>query len=139
MEGTEKQILYAKALLDGFEDKVKVRYAKTVIETSQNVITEQDKLEYIDALNLFYDIFDEKLKEKKYYNEIAIQTIELFKVAIHRKSYDEKKLVDFISKVFNFSKQFKSIETAKRYKGFNTMILYDFIDNIGEKKNGQAN
>lgn len=136
MEGTERQIFYAKALLDGFEDKVKVRYAKTVIETSKNVVTEQDKQDYIDALNLFYDVFDEKLKDKKYYNEIAIQTIELFKIAIHRKSYDEKKLVDFVSKVFNFSKQFKSIETAKRYYGFNTMVLYNFIDRTGEKKNG---
>ena len=136
MEGTEKQIFYAKALLDGFEDKVKVRYAKTVIETSKNVVTEQDKQEYIDALNLFYDVFDEKLKEKKYYNEIAIQTIELFKIAIHRKTYDEKKLVDFVSKVVNFSKQFKSMETAKRYYGFNTMVLYNFIDRTGEKKNG---
>lgn len=136
MEGTEKQIFYAKALLDGFEDKVKVRYAKTVIETSKNVVTEQDKQEYIDALNLFYDVFDEKLKEKKYYNEIAIQTIELLKIAIHRKTYDEKKLVDFVSKVVNFSKQFKSIETAKRYYGFNTMVLYNFIDRTGEKKNG---
>ena len=136
MEGTEKQIFYAKALLDGFEDKVKVRYAKTVIETSQNVVTEQDKQEYIDALNLFYDVFDEKLKEKKYYNEIAIQTIELLKIAIHRKSYDEKKLVGFVSKVFNFLKQFKSMETAKRYYGFNTMVLYNFIDRTGEKKNG---
>lgn len=136
MEGTEKQIFYAKALLDGFEDKVKVRYAKTVIETSKNVVTEQDKQDYIDALNLFYDVFDEKLKDKKYYNEIAIQTIELFKIAIHRKNYDEKKLVDFVSKVFNFSKQFKSMETAKRYYGFNTMVLYNFIDRTGEKKNG---
>lgn len=136
MEGTEKQIFYAKALLDGFEDKVKVRYAKTVIETSKNVVTEQDKQEYIDALNLFYDVFDEKLKEKKYYNEIAIQTIELLKIAIHRKTYDEKKLVDFVSKVVNFSKQFKSIETAKRYYGFNTMVLYNFINRTGEKKNG---
>lgn len=136
MEGTEKQIFYAKVLLDGFEDKVKVRYAKTVIETSKNVVTEQDKQNYIDALNLFYDVFDEKLKDKKYYNEIAIQTIELFKIAIHRKSYDEKKLVDFVSKVFNFSKQFKSMETAKRYYGFNTMVLYNFIDRTGEKKNG---
>lgn len=136
MEGTEKQIFYAKTLLDGFEDKVKVRYAKTVIETSKNVVTEQDKQDYIDALNLFYDVFDEKLKDKKYYNEIAIQTIELLKIAIHRKSYDEKKLVDFVSKVFNFSKQFKSIETAKRYYGFNTMVLYNFIDRTGEKKNG---
>ena len=136
MEGTEKQIFYAKALLDGFEDKVKVRYAKTVIETSKNVVTEQDKQEYIDALNLFYDVFDEKLKEKKYYNEIAIQTIELLKIAIHRKTYDEKKLVDFVSKVVNFSKQFKSMETAKRYYGFNTMVLYNFIDRTGEKKNG---
>ena len=136
MEGTEKQIFYAKALLDGFEDKVKVRYAKTVIETSKNVVTEQDKQEYIDALNLFYDVFDEKLKEKKYYNEIAIQTIELLKIAIHRKTYDEKKLVDFVSKVVNFSKQFKSVETAKRYYGFNTMVLYNFIDRTGEKKNG---
>lgn len=136
MEGTERQIFYAKALLDGFEDKVKVRYAKTVIETSKNVVTEQDKQEYIDALNLFYDVFDEKLKDKKYYNEIAIQTIELLKIAIHRKSYDEKKLVDFVSKVLNFSKQFKSIETAKRYYGFNTMVLYNFIDRTGEKKNG---
>ena len=136
MEGTEKQIFYAKTLLDGFEDKVKVRYAKTVIETSKNVVTEQDKQEYIDALNLFYDVFDEKLKEKKYYNEIAIQTIELLKIAIHRKTYDEKKLVDFVSKVVNFSKQFKSIETAKRYYGFNTMVLYNFIDRTGEKKNG---
>lgn len=136
MEGTERQIFYAKALLDGFEDKVKVRYAKTVIETSKNVVTEQDKQDYIDALNLFYDVFDEKLKDKKYYNEIAIQTIELLKIAIHRKSYDEKKLVDFVSKVFNFSKQFKSMETAKRYYGFNTMVLYNFIDRTGEKKNG---
>ena len=136
MEGTEKQIFYAKALLDGFEDKVKVRYAKTVIETSKNVVTEQDKQEYIDALNLFYDVFDEKLKEKKYYNEMAIQTMELLKIAIHRKTYDEKKLVDFVSKVVNFSKQFKSIETAKRYYGFNTMVLYNFIDRTGEKKNG---
>ena len=136
MEGTEKQIFYAKALLDGFEDKVKVRYTKTVIETSKNVVTEQDKQEYIDALNLFYDVFDEKLKEKKYYNEIAIQTIELLKIAIHRKTYDEKKLVDFVSKVVNFSKQFKSMETAKRYYGFNTMVLYNFIDRTGEKKNG---
>ena len=136
MEGTEKQIFYAKSLLDGFEDKVKVRYAKTVIETSKNLVTEQDKQEYIDALNLFYDVFDEKLKEKKYYNEIAIQTIELLKIAIHRKTYDEKKLVDFVSKVFNFSKQFKSMETAKRYYGFNTMVLYNFIDRTGEKKNG---
>lgn len=136
MEGTEKQIFYAKVLLDGFEDKVKVRYAKTVIETSKNVVTEQDKQEYIDALNLFYDVFDEKLKEKKYYNEIAIQTIELLKIAIHRKTYDEKKLVDFVSKVVNFSKQFKSMETAKRYYGFNTMVLYNFIDRTGEKKNG---
>lgn len=136
MEGTERQIFYAKALLDGFEDKVKVRYAKTVIETSKNVVTEQDKQDYIDALNLFYDVFDEKLKDKKYYNEIAIQTIELFKIAIHRKSYDEKKLVDFVSKVVNFSKQFKSMETAKRYYGFNTMVLYNFIDRTGEKKNG---
>ena len=136
MEGTEKQIFYAKSLLDGFEDKVKVRYAKTVIETSKNVVTEQDKQEYIDALNLFYDVFDEKLKEKKYYNEIAIQTIELLKIAIHRKTYDEKKLVDFVSKVVNFSKQFKSMETAKRYNGFNTMVLYNFIDRTGEKKNG---
>ena len=136
MEGTEKQIFYAKALSDGFEDKVKVRYAKTVIETSKNVVTEQDKQEYIDALNLFYDVFDEKLKEKKYYNEIAIQTIELLKIAIHRKTYDEKKLVDFVSKVVNFSKQFKSMETAKRYYGFNTMVLYNFIDRTGEKKNG---
>lgn len=136
MEGTEKQIFYAKTLLDGFEDKVKVRYAKTVIETSKNVVTEQDKQEYIDALNLFYDVFDEKLKEKKYYNEIAIQTIELLKIAIHRKTYDEKKLVDFVSKVVNFSKQFKSMETAKRYYGFNTMVLYNFIDRTGEKKNG---
>ena len=136
MEGTEKQIFYAKTLLDGFEDKVKVRYAKTVIETSKNVVTEQDKQEYIDALNLFYDVFDEKLKEKKYYNEIAIQTIELLKIAIHRKTYDEKKLVDFVSKVVNFSKQFKSMETAKRYNGFNTMVLYNFIDRTGEKKNG---
>ena len=136
MEGTEKQIFYAKALLDGFEDKVKVRYAKTVIETSQNVVSDQDKQEYIDALNLFYDVFDEKLKEKKYYNEIAIQTIELLKIAIHRKTYDEKKLVDFVSKVVNFSKQFKSMETAKRYYGFNTMVLYNFIDRTGEKKNG---
>lgn len=136
MEGTERQIFYAKALLDGFEDKVKVRYAKTVIETSKNVVTEQDKQEYIDALNLFYDVFDEKLKDKKYYNEIAIQTIELLKIAIHRKSYDEKKLVDFVSKVVNFSKQFKSMETAKRYYGFNTMVLYNFIDRTGEKKNG---
>ena len=136
MEGTEKQIFYAKALLDGFEDKVKVRYAKTVIETSKNLVTEQDKQEYIDALNLFYDVFDEKLKDKKYYNEIAIQTIELLKIAIHRKTYDEKKLVDFVSKVFNFSKQFKSMETAKRYYGFNTMVLYNFIDRTGEKKNG---
>ena len=136
MEGTEKQIFYAKALLDGFEDKVKVRYAKTVIETSKNVVTEQDKQEYIDALNLFYDVFDEKLKEKKYYNEIAIQTIELLKIAIHRKTYDEKKLVDFVSKVVNFTKQFKSMETAKRYYGFNTMVLYNFIDRTGEKKNG---
>ena len=136
MEGTEKQIFYAKALLDGFEDKVKVRYAKTVIETSKNVVTEQDKQEYIDALNLFYDVFDEKLKEKKYYNEIAIQTIELLKIAIHRKTYDEKKLVDFVSKVVNFSKQFKSMETVKRYYGFNTMVLYNFIDRTGEKKNG---
>ena len=138
MEGTEKQIFYAKSLLDGFEDKVKVkvRYAKTVIETSKNVVTEQDKQEYIDALNLFYDVFDEKLKDKKYYNEIAIQTIELLKIAIHRKTYDEKKLVDFVSKVVNFSKQFKSMETAKRYYGFNTMVLYNFIDRTGEKKNG---
>ena len=136
MEGTEKQIFYAKAILDGFWDKVKVRYAKTVIETSKNVVTEQDKQEYIDALNLFYDVFDEKLKEKKYYNEIAIQTIELLKIAIHRKTYDEKKLVDFVSKVVNFSKQFKSMETAKRYYGFNTMVLYNFIDRTGEKKNG---
>ena len=136
MEGTEKQIFYAKSLLDGFEDKVKVRYAKTVIETSKNVVTEQDKQDYIDALNLFYDVFDEKLKDKKYYNEIAIQTIELLKIAIHCKSYDEKKLVDFVSKVFNFSKQFKSMETAKRYYGFNTMVLYNFIDRTGEKKNG---
>ena len=136
MEGTEKQVFYAKALLDGFEDKVKVRYAKTVIGTSKNVVTEQDKQEYIDALNLFYDVFDEKLKEKKYYNEIAIQTIELLKIAIHRKTYDEKKLVDFVSKVVNFSKQFKSMETAKRYYGFNTMVLYNFIDRTGEKKNG---
>ena len=136
MEGTEKQISYAKTLLDGFEDKVKVRYAKTVIETSKNVVTEQDKQEYIDALNLFYDVFDEKLKEKKYYNEIAIQTIELLKIAIHRKTYDEKKLVDFVSKVVNFSKQFKSMETVKRYYGFNTMVLYNFIDRTGEKKNG---
>ena len=136
MEGTERQIFYAKAILDGFEDKVKVRYAKTVIETSKNVVTEQDKQEYIDALNLFYDVFDEKLKEKKYYNEIAIQTIELLKIAIHRKTYDEKKLVDFVSKVVNFSKQFKSMETAKRYYGFNTMVLYNFIDRTGEKKNG---
>ena len=136
MEGTEKQISYAKTLLDGFEDKVKVRYAKTVIETSKNVVTEQDKQEYIDALNLFYDVFDEKLKEKKYYNEIAIQTIELLKIAMHRKTYDEKKLVDFVSKVVNFSKQFKSMETAKRYNGFNTMVLYNFIDRTGEKKNG---
>ena len=136
MEGTEKQIFYAKTLLDGFEDKVKVRYAKTVIETSKNVVTEQDKQEYIDALNLFYDVFDEKLKDKKYYNEIAIQTIELLKIAIHRKTYDEKKLVDFVSKVVNFSKQFKSMETAKRYYGFNTMVLYNFIDRTGEKKNG---
>lgn len=136
MEGTERQIFYAKALLDGFEDKVKVRYAKTVIETSKNVVTEQDKQDYIDALNLFYDVFDEKLKDKKYYNEIAIQTIELLKIAIHRKSYDEKKLVDFVSKVVNFSKQFKSMETAKRYYGFNTMVLYNFIDRTGEKKNG---
>lgn len=136
MEGTEKQIFYAKVLLDGFEDKVKVRYAKTVIETSKNVVTEQDKQDYIDALNLFYDVFDEKLKDKKYYNEIAIQTIELLKIAIHRKSYDEKKLVDFVSKVLNFSKQFKSMETAKRYYGFNTMVLYNFIDRTGEKKNG---
>ena len=136
MEGTEKQIFYAKALLDGCEDKVKVRYAKTVIKTSKNVVTEQDKQEYIDALNLFYDVFDEKLKEKKYYNEIAIQTIELLKIAIHRKTYDEKKLVDFVSKVVNFSKQFKSMETAKRYYGFNTMVLYNFIDRTGEKKNG---
>lgn len=136
MEGTERQIFYAKTLLDGFEDKVKVRYAKTVIETSKNVVTEQDKQDYIDALNLFYDVFDEKLKDKKYYNEIAIQTIELLKIAIHRKSYDEKKLVDFVSKVFNFSKQFKSMETAKRYYGFNTMVLYNFIDRTGEKKNG---
>ena len=136
MEGTEKQISYAKTLLDGFEDKVKVRYAKTVIETSKNVVTEQDKQEYIDALNLFYDVFDEKLKDKKYYNEIAIQTIELLKIAIHRKTYDEKKLVDFVSKVVNFSKQFKSMETAKRYNGFNTMVLYNFIDRTGEKKNG---
>lgn len=136
MEGTEKQIFYAKVLLDGFEDKVKVRYAKTVIETSKNVVTEQDKQEYIDALNLFYDVFDEKLKDKKYYNEIAIQTIELLKIAIHRKTYDEKKLVDFVSKVVNFSKQFKSMETAKRYYGFNTMVLYNFIDRTGEKKNG---
>ena len=136
MEGTEKQIFYAKTLLDGFEDKVKVRYAKTVIETSKNVVTEQDKQEYIDALNLFYDVFDEKLKEKKYYNEIAIQTIELLKIAIHRKTYDEKKIVDFVSKVVNFSKQFKSMETAKRYYGFNTMVLYNFIDRTGEKKNG---
>lgn len=136
MEGTEKQIFYAKVLLDGFEDKVKVRYAKTVIETSKNVVTEQDKQEYIDALNLFYDVFDEKLKDKKYYNEIAIQTIELLKIAIHRKSYDEKKLVNFVSKVVNFSKQFKSMETAKRYYGFNTMVLYNFIDRTGEKKNG---
>ena len=136
MEGTEKQIFYAKTLLDGFEDKVKVRYAKTVIETSKNVVTEQDKQDYIDALNLFYDVFDEKLKDKKYYNEIAIQTIELLKIAIHRKSYDEKKLVDFVSKVVNFSKQFKSMETAKRYYGFNTMVLYNFIDRTGEKKNG---
>ena len=136
MEGTEKQIFYAKTLLDGFEDKVKVRYAKTVIETSKNIVTEQDKQEYIDALNLFYDVFDEKLKDKKYYNEIAIQTIELLKIAIHRKTYDEKKLVDFVSKVVNFSKQFKSMETAKRYYGFNTMVLYNFIDRTGEKKNG---
>lgn len=136
MEGTERQIFYAKALLDGFEDKVKVRYAKTVIETSKNVVTEKDKQEYIDALNLFYDVFDEKLKEKKYYNEIAVQTIELLKIAIHRKTYDEKKLVDFVSKVVNFSKQFKSMETAKRYYGFNTMVLYNFIDRTGEKKNG---
>ena len=136
MEGTEKQIFYAKVLLVGFEDKVKVRYAKTVIETSKNVVTEQDKQEYIDALNLFYDVFDEKLKDKKYYNEIAIQTIELLKIAIHRKTYDEKKLVDFVSKVVNFSKQFKSMETAKRYYGFNTMVLYNFIDRTGEKKNG---
>lgn len=136
MEGTERQIFYAKALLDGFEDKVKVRYAKTVIETSKNVVTEQDKQDYIDALNLFYDVFDEKLKDKKYYNEIAIQTIELLKIAIHRKTYDEKKLVDFVSKVVNFSKQFKSMETAKRYYGFNTMVLYNFIDRTGEKKNG---
>lgn len=136
MEGTEKQIFYAKTLLDGFKDKVKVRYAKTVIETSKNVVTEQDKQEYIDALNLFYDVFDEKLKDKKYYNEIAIQTIELLKIAIHRKTYDEKKLVDFVSKVVNFSKQFKSMETAKRYYGFNTMVLYNFIDRTGEKKNG---
>ena len=136
MEGTEKQIFYAKVLLDGFEDKVKVRYAKTVIETSKNVVTEHDKQEYIDALNLFYDVFDEKLKDKKYYNEIAIQTIELLKIAIHRKTYDEKKLVDFVSKVVNFSKQFKSMETAKRYYGFNTMVLYNFIDRTGEKKNG---
>lgn len=136
MEGTERQIFYAKALLDGFEDKVKVRYAKTVIETSKNVVTEKDKQEYIDALNLFYDVFDEKLKDKKYYNEIAIQTIELLKIAIHRKTYDEKKLVNFVSKVFNFSKQFKSMETAKRYYGFNTMVLYNFIDRTGEKKNG---
>lgn len=136
MEGTEKQIFYAKVLLDGFEDKVKVRYAKTVIETSKNVVTEQDKQEYIDALNLFYDVFDEKLKDKKYYNEIAIQTIELLKIAIHRKTYDEKKLVDFVSKVVNFSKQFKSMETSKRYYGFNTMVLYNFIDRTGEKKNG---
>ena len=136
MEGTEKQIFYEKILLDGFEDKVKVRYAKTVIETSKNVVTEQDKQEYIDALNLFYDVFDEKLKEKKYYNEIAIQTIELLKIAIHRKTYDEKKIVDFVSKVVNFSKQFKSMETAKRYYGFNTMVLYNFIDRTGEKKNG---
>lgn len=136
MEGTERQIFYAKALLDGFEDKVKVRYAKTVIETSKNVVTEQDKQEYIDALNLFYDVFDEKLKDKKYYNEIAIQTIELLKIAIHRKTYDEKKLVNFVSKVVNFSKQFKSMETAKRYYGFNTMVLYNFIDRTGEKKNG---
>ena len=136
MEGTEKQISYAKTLLDGFEDKVKVRYAKTLIETSKNVVTEQDKQEYIDALNLFYDVFDEKLKEKKYYNEIAIQTIELLKIAIHRKTYDEKKLVDFVSKVVNFSKQFKSMETVKRYYGFNTMVLYNFIDRTGEKKNG---
>lgn len=136
MEGTERQIFYVKALLDGFEDKVKVRYAKTVIETSKNVVTEQDKQEYIDALNLFYDVFDEKLKDKKYYNEIAIQTIELLKIAIHRKTYDEKKLVNFVSKVVNFSKQFKSMETAKRYYGFNTMVLYNFIDRTGEKKNG---
>ena len=136
MEGTEKQIFYAKALLDGFEDKVKVRYAKTVIETSQNVVSDQDKTEYIIALNLFFNMFDEKLKDKKYYIEFSIPTIELIKMAVHNKLYDEKKLVDFVSKVVNFSKQFKSMETAKRYYGFNTMVLYNFIDRTGEKKNG---
>ena len=74
MEGTEKQIFYAKALLDGFEDKVKVRYAKTVIETSQNVVSDQDKTEYIISLNLFFNMFDEKLKDKKHYGKIRLIT-----------------------------------------------------------------
>ena len=99
-------------------------------------ITETIVIKVTRTTECIEQCFDEKLKEKKYYNEIAIQTIELLKIAIHRKTYDEKKLVGFVSKVVNFSKQFKSMETAKRYYGFNTMVLYNFIDRTGEKKNG---
>lgn len=133
MEGTEKQIAYAKVLLEGIEDKVKVRYAKTVIETSQNVVTEQDKQEYIDALNLFYDIFDEKLKDKKYYNEIAIPTIELIKMAVHWKSYDEKKLVKFLKKIYVFVNQFKTEKGANRFYKMNIFIIYQCLDRDTEE------
>ena len=128
MEGTEKQIFYAKALLDGFEDKVKVRYAKTVIETSQNVVSDQDKTEYIIALNLFFNMFDEKLKDKKYYIEFSIPTIELIKMAVHNKLYDEKKLLKFLQKLYLFTKPYRSEKSVKRFYEMNVFVIYQCLN-----------
>ena len=128
MEGTEKQISYAKTLLDGFEDKVKVRYAKTVIETSQNVVSDQDKTEYIIALNLFFNMFDEKLKDKKYYIEFSIPTIELIKMAVHSKLYDQKKLLKFLQKLYLFTKQYRSEKSVKRFYEMNVFVIYQCLN-----------
>ena len=128
MEGTEKQIFYAKALLDGFEDKVQVRYAKTVIETSQNVVSDQDKTEYIISLNLFFNMFDEKLKDKKYYIEFSIPTIELIKMAVHNKLYDEKKLLKFLQKLYLFTKQYRSEKSVKRFYEMNVFVIYQCLN-----------
>ena len=73
-------------------------------------------------------MFDEKLKDKKYYIEFSIPTIELIKMAVHNKLYDEKKLLKFLQKLYLFTKQYRSEKSVKRFYEMNVFVIYQCLN-----------